>query len=436
MRLPSSLQRLTILLAAATHDSLSSCSVSATKHYQSNNDITCSKIYEEVTTTSSATESPLAIARNLSIPLANSIHDAEFEHSTFWEEHGPLLHDAWREWEDNNMKLMMKNGSLTCNISKNYDDGDDNGILTTELFIAINNAFNNPNEITESIVKSLWMTTTTPTTTTNQPNLLPKGVYATQLLTFTGIKRLRYLLDMATLSNIPTRRPNGMNRNGIIIDPNVAGAVSMKSLITLIEDEIINSVVRPVGRMLFPNRVGCNDDVEYFAFTIRYDDGDNSSDDERSVPILLLPRDTELKEHRDASVVTMNVNLNLPEEDQYSGSEVFFRNFPSVSDDEATSVVDEDDNGGTVRFTPGMAIVHLGAHRHGSLPITTTTTLTGDNDDERSSAATRGKRYNLVIWLFGKDGDVRIAPYKLEEQMNVIQRWRGCNYTRDYQFEL
>jgi hypothetical protein len=321
MRRPSSLQRLTILLAAATHNASSSCSVSAS-HYQSNNDIPCSKIYEEVT---SATESPLAIARSLSIPLANSIHDAEFEHSTFWEEHGPLLQDAWREWEDNNMKLTKKNGSLTCNISKHYDDDDDDGggdrIITTELSIAINNAFNNPNEITESIVKSLWMTTTPTTTSTNQPNLLPKGVYATQLLTFRGIKRLRYLLDMATLSNIPTRRPNGMNRNGIIIDPTVAGAVSMKSLITLIEDEIINSVVRPVGRMLFPNRIGCNDDVEYFAFTIRYDDGD-SSDDERSVPLLL--HDTELKEHRDASVVTMNVNLNLPEEDQYSGSQVFF----------------------------------------------------------------------------------------------------------------
>jgi hypothetical protein len=390
---------------------------------------------EEVT--SSATVSPLAIARNLSIPLASSINDAEFEHSTFWEEHGPLLQDAWREWEDNNMKR-TKNGSLTCNISKHYNDDDDyDGILTTELSIAIKNAFNDPNEIAESIVKSLWMTTTTTPTTTNQPNHLPKGVYATQLLTLTGIKRLRYLLDMATLSNIPTRRPNGMNRNGIIIDPNVAGAVSMNSLITLIEDEIINSVVRPVGRMLFPARIGCNDDVEYFAFTIRYDDDDDDDDDdgessdECSVPILLL-HDTELKEHRDASVVTMNVNLNLPDEDQYSGSEVFFRDFPSV-DDEATSTVN-DDNGGTVRFTPGMAIVHLGAHRHGSLPITTA--LTGDNDERSSVATIGGKRYNLVIWLFGKDGDVRIAPYKMEEQMTVIQHWRGCNYTRDYRFEL
>ena len=419
MRLPSSLL-LTILVAAAAHTASSSCSVSEENHYQSNNkDDTCSN--------TSSSLSPFAIARNLSIPLAIDIQDAEFEHSTFWEEHGPLLQDAWREWEDK----IIKNGSFTftCIVSKNDDDDDDDdddGILTNELSIAIKNAFNNPNEFTESIVKSLWMTTDP---TTNQPHL-PKGVYATQLLTLSGIQRLRYLLDLATFSNIPTRRPNGMNRNGIIIDHNVAGAVSMKSLITLIEDEIINRVVRPIGRMLFPDRIGCNDDVEYFAFTIRYDDDGNSSDssDERSAPIL---RDTELKEHRDASIFTLNVNLNLPEEEEYSGSEVFFREFPSVGDDAFT---EDDDNVGIVRFTPGMAIVHLGAHRHGSLPITTTPPTSGN--DERSSVMSRSKRYNLVIWLFGKDGDVRIAPYKMEEQMNVMQRWRGCNYTREDQFEL
>ena len=126
---------------------------------------------------------------------------------------------------------------------------------------------------------------------------------------------------------------------------------------------------------LFPDRIGCNDDVEYFAFTIRFDDDGNSSEssDERSAPIL---RDTELKEHRDASIFTLNVNLNLPEEEEYSGSEVFFREFPSVGDDAFT---EDDDNVGILRFTPGMAIVHLGAHRHGSLPITTTPPTSGND---------------------------------------------------------
>ena len=59
---------------------------------------------------------------------------------------------------------------------------------------------------------------------------------------------------------------------------------------------------------------------------------------------------------------------------------------------------------------------YSGAHRHGSLPISAS-----------SSTHRSGKRYNLVIWLFGEHGDVRIAPYEEQEQMNVIQRWHGCN---------
>ena len=44
--------------------------------------------------------SPLAIARNLQAPLASDTRDAEFEHDAFWEDHGPLLQDAWKEWEE------------------------------------------------------------------------------------------------------------------------------------------------------------------------------------------------------------------------------------------------------------------------------------------------------------------------------------------------
>jgi hypothetical protein len=72
-----------------------------------------------------------------------------------------------------------------------------------------------------------------------------------------------------------------------------------------------------------------------------------------------------------------------------------------------------------VKFTPGMAIIHLGAHRHGSIAISST-----DNKDQRSA------RYNLVIWLFGKGGDVRIAPYPKDEQMNAVERWHGCTSVR------
>ena len=342
---------------------------------------------------------PLQLARKLHVPLATETNSAEFEHASFWDDNGPLLQDAWNEWETNNI-----------------DTDVALDLIDPTLSMALDSAFANPTEETESNVKSLW---TSSTIHDIDQSSLPFGVYAIQLLTPPGIARIRHLLDMAASSGIPTRRPNGMNRNGVIVDSNVNGAVPIKSLVQLVEEEIINRVVRPVGRMLFPDRVGCNDDVEYFAFTIQYD-GSDDDDDGSNGNEKANSKDFELKEHRDASVVTLNINLNLPDEEGYHGSEVYFRGYPS---EESTN---NKHDGGSVRFSPGMSIIHLGAHRHGSLPISASS----------SSTHRSGKRYNLVIWLFGEHGDVRIAPYEKEEQMNVIQRWHGCNnHTQRFAFE-
>lgn len=328
-------------------------------------------------------------ARGLKAPVAADTQGAEFEHASFWDDNGPLLRAAWQEWDEH-----IRNGDLLSN--------ENNAFIEPRLSSALDDAFDNPAAATEDVVKSFW-------TDTSSKEPLPRGVYAAQILTPSGILALRKLLDSASSSGIPTRRPNGMNRRGVIVDPEVYGAVNMKSLSELVEGELIDRVVRPVGRMLFSDRVGCIDDVEYFAFTIRYDGGDNGDKDAEGGPngAAEMKRDFELKEHRDASVITLNINLNLPEED-YSGSQVYFRSsaVPDVGE-------------GTVRFTPGMAVVHLGAHRHGALPIS-------------ASGGGGGKRYNLVIWLFGKDGNVRIAPYEKGEQMSAEERWRGCNSTRGF----
>lgn len=351
--------------------------------------------------------SPLELARNLRAPLATDTMNAEYENSSFWDDNGVLIQKAWKEWE----------GSLEGDISTGSSRGDD---VESTLARAIDDAFYNPSQEKESIVRSLWLNESSD----GQP--LPKGVYATQLLTPAGIAHIRNMLDKATSSGIPTRRPNGMNRHGVIVDPDVFGAVPMKSLVEMVENEIINRIVRPVGRLLFPDRIGSNDDIEYFAFTIRYDGSDDDSEKDATIDndrnVNKPKRDFELKEHRDASVVTLNINLNLPEEG-YAGSEVYFRDYPEDSTDGMTFNDNEQDyslqndrkDGGTVGFSPGMAIIHLGAHRHGSLPISSSADKNGG-----------GKRYNLVIWLFGKDGDVRISPYKKGEQMNVSERWSNA----------
>ncbi len=123
-------------------------------------------------------------------------------------------------------------------------------------------------------------------------------------------------------------------------------------------------------------------------------------------------------------VVTLNINLILPHE-KYDGLGVYFREYLS-SDDIGGVPHPEDNDGGIVQFTPGMAIMHLGAHRHGSTPISASSS--GSNGGH-------AKRYNLVIWLFGTDGNVRVAPCEEGERMNIMERWRCCNHTtNDYKF--
>jgi hypothetical protein len=346
-----------------------------------------------------STDSPLELARVLRMPQAIDTQNAEFENESFYNEHGSLIQEAWKEWE-------IEHATTLSNLN---DDVKEQGWMETSLAKAIDDAFTNPSEETEAAVKSLW-------TNNKGPNkFLPKGVYATQLLSPRGVSYLRNLFDLASTSGIPTRRPNGMNRYGVILDSNVHGAVPVQPLVEAVE-EIIDRIVRPVGRMLFQDRIGCEDDLDYYAFTISYDGTSASS---------TQSKDMELKEHRDASVVTLNINLNLPEE-EYGGSDVFFRGYPaadgwSSSDFFAENSRDED-SGGTVSFSPGTAIIHLGAHRHGSLPITTAHSDSNSEGKQTSG----GKRFNLVIWMFGKNGDVRIAPYSEEEQLTIKERWHGA----------
>jgi hypothetical protein len=321
-----------------------------------------------------------------------------------------LIQDAWREWEI----------AQTTTLSGFINDVQDQGWVDALLAEAIDEAFAYPSEESEAAVKSLW---TNNRSTTNQ--VLPKGVYAIQLLSSKGITYLRNLFDQAATSGIPTRRPNGMNRHGVILDKNVYGAVPIQPLVEVVE-ELIDRIARPVGRLLYPDRIGCDDDLDYYAFTIRYDGCKNESNDDDTCAGSTQSKDLELKEHRDASVVTLNINLNLPEED-YGGSEVFFREYPAADGSGSCDIFatksNNQDGGGTVSFSPGMAIVHLGAHMHGSLPITATHSSSDREVQQRSS----GKRFNLVIWLFGRNGDVRIAPYSEEEQLTANQRWYGCN---------
>ena len=295
----------------------------------------------------SAADTPLARARSLEAPAPKAQTGGELEGAEFWEEHATTLTAAWRE-------LGLRNASL----GKLQD-----GFVALRLEAAVAAARAAPSAETEAAVRALW--------TKAAP-----GVWTADLLVPSVIAELRAELERIRDSGIPTRRPNGMNRYGVILDTEV-GVPTLDGLIS----ELVARYTRPIAAMLFPEHLVHTDTVESFVFTVRYKDGE----------------DVSLAEHRDASVATLNLNLNTPADgDDYGGSDLYF--------------VDEKDPEvrHTVSFAPGMAVLHTGSLRHAAMPIQ------------------RGERQNLIVWLFGQNSEVRIAPYDEAGQMSVEERWWGA----------
>lgn len=106
--------------------------------------------------------------------------------------------------------------------------------------------------------------------------------------------------------------------------------------------------------------------------------------------------------HRDASVATLNLCLG---DHGFEGGELSFwgdgqpgGGIPKYSEDEKLSRH-------TLRFNTGDVVLHKGQHKHEALPLKS------------------GERVNLIIWMFGEYGQVRVAPYKESDQMSAKERW-------------
>ena len=293
----------------------------------------------------SATDSPSELARALIPPTPVAKSDGEFEEADFYQRHGELLRAAWREHG-------LADASLADFRS---------AAVAPSLADAVNALREQPSPEREADVRVLF-------------NETAPGVFCGQLLKADAIAGLRAELARVAASGIPTRRPNGMNRYGVILDDEVDGAVS-NGLAAFVR-ALVDAYVRPLGRMLFAELVGAGDDAEQFAFTVRYRPDEDAT----------------LAEHRDASVVTLNLNLNAPGEG-YGGSALAFQDAREPSARH------------TVEFTPGMALIHQGALRHAALPIE------------------HGARENLIVWLFGADGYVRAAPRPEAERLSLEERW-------------
>ena len=312
---------------------------------------------------SSSYGTALHAAQNLEVPKVTSTSQGESEHMEFWESHEELLKTAWEEWSSSSKLSSTKSSSALL------PPLEESEVINSTIINRINEIWENPTKEKEERFRKDFI---------EQPL---EGVHAIKkFISVEGIRQIRQHLQAVESSQIPTRRPNGMNRFGIVMDDETPGGVWYWELAQF-RKFVVDSYVRPLGRMLFPELAGnVEDDSSAYAFTIQY-----SND-----------HDIELKEHSDASVYTMNINLNDPdnksEQDRYEGSSLIFRN-------DTTNVQEE------IALEPGMAILHRGLHRHQALPIS------------------KGHRLQLVIWLFGNQGYVRFAPYESQEQMTVEQRW-------------
>lgn len=330
--------------------------------------------YHEFTTDYLPVSAALIKARSLQTPLASTITNGEMENLQFWETHGKLLQRAWKEWW-----WMSMDGEKRTN----EESLEEELMIDSDMYQRVHRLWKQPTVLKEELLQNdLW----------EQPI---RNVYTCQrFLSPSGIQSLRRHLRQMVDSGIPTRRPNGMNRRGVILDSETLGGVSYPAIDSF-QSWLVDTYVRPLGRMFFPDSIGVEDDTVSYAFTIHYITTTTTDNNQ--------PRDVKLKEHTDASVVTMNINLNLYEEDNYEGSSLLFL----VPENESNNTINRktQQRREALQMKPGMAVLHRGQHFHQALPIE------------------KGQRHQLIVWLFGKNGYVRIAPYQKEEQMSVQERW-------------
>lgn len=161
--------------------------------------------------------SALARARKLVAPVLTAIEGGENEGVEFWKRHGKVLRQAWYEWAT----AIDRRDDMRIDLPKM----NEKDVINKALREAVGDVWDLPPPSyghREEAVRSLFFET----------NVL--GVYRCQLFDPENIKILRRHIDAVSVSEIPVRRPNGMNRYGFILDDSsdgIDGAVSFPELI-------------------------------------------------------------------------------------------------------------------------------------------------------------------------------------------------------------
>ncbi|MCV2402499.1 2OG-Fe(II) oxygenase [Marinomonas sp. C2222] len=314
-----------------------------TQNTLSQSTLTQSPVTQGTVAQSTTAQTPLLMAQNLVLPSREEMLQRAPSVQHFWDSNRNLLADAWQEWEA---------------IPSNQLNIESDLLLDEKLRAAVTQAWREP--AIESEVENLWQEVST-------------DVYQSQFFDPEQIVELRNYLDKVAASEIPMRPPYGivLNRYGAMLDPRSEGYLAAPSFQKLYR-KIVDEYMRPIARLLFPEIVGY--DTQSFGFSIQYQAG----------------KDTSLRLHTDASSVTLNININLPDE-EFAGSEVDFY-------DPSTGKVNR------LSFKPGTAMIHRGNVAHAAQPITS------------------GTRSNLVLWLYGDRMQIPNGRNQ-NTSIDAAQRW-------------
>lgn len=294
----------------------------------------------------------LQLARALELPTRQAMLYREPAVQNFWINNTDLITNAWSEWE----ATSIDSSTFTL----------DDTLLDKNLHEAVKQAWEDPSK--ELTVKALL-------------HEVAPDVFQFQFFDPERLAVLRGYLEQVWNSQIPMRPPYGivLNRRGAMLDSRSEGYLAAPSF-QAFYNEILNTYMRPISRMLFPEVMGF--DTQTFGFSIYYEPNTDSS----------------IRPHTDAPAVTLNINLNLPGE-EFTGSQVDFYH-PYTGDIKSLT------------FKPGTAMLHRGNIARAAKPITS------------------GERTNFVLWLYGERGRL---PAKGAPRIPVDakQRWTNPNKPND-----
>ncbi|MGO3422892.1 MAG: 2OG-Fe(II) oxygenase family protein [Pseudoalteromonas distincta] len=294
----------------------------------------------------------LQLARALELPTRQAMLYREPAVQNFWINNTDLITNAWSEWE----ATSIDSSTFTL----------DDTLLDKNLREAVKQAWEDPSK--ELAVKALL-------------HEVAPDVFQFQFFDPERLAVLRGYLEQVWNSQIPMRPPYGivLNRRGAMFDSRSEGYLAAPSF-QAFYNEILNTYMRPISRMLFPEVMGF--DTQTFGFSIYYEPNTDSS----------------IRPHTDASAVTLNINLNLPSE-EFTGSQVDFYH-PYTGDIKSLT------------FKPGTAMLHRGNIAHAAKPITS------------------GERTNFVLWLYGERGRLP-AQGAPRIPVDAKQRWTNPNKPND-----